>query len=187
MKQEQLMDKRVLRTQKRLRESMLQLLEEQHYNDISVKDICEASGVSRATFYLHYKDKEDFIMTYQQEVIKSIKKRILKVQFDNKIQFFENVLNFWEQEGSIFLKLIEDKGAHMIHQDIKRNLQQNIEVGLIPFLKTQTLTHKEKYFLIIFMSNAIFGVLQDWVQRGRKEKTKEVAMIMNHILTTVFD
>ena len=39
MKQEQLMDKRVLRTQKRLRESMLQLLEEQHYNDISVKDI----------------------------------------------------------------------------------------------------------------------------------------------------
>ena len=48
MKQEQLMDKRVLRTQKRLRESMLQLLEEQHYNDISVKDICEASGVSRA-------------------------------------------------------------------------------------------------------------------------------------------
>lgn len=37
------------------------------------------------------------------------------------------------------------------------------------------------------MSNAIFGVLQDWVQRGRKEKPKEVAMIMNHILTTVFD
>ena len=31
MKQEQLMDKRVLRTQKRLRESMLQLLEE-HYD-----------------------------------------------------------------------------------------------------------------------------------------------------------
>ena len=75
----------------------------------------------------------------------------------------------------------------MIHQDIKRNLQQNIEVRLIPFLKTQTLTNKEKYFLIIFMSNAIFGVLQDWVQRGRKEKPKEVAMIMNHILTTVFD
>ena len=36
------------------------------------------------------------------------------------------------------------------------------------------------------MSNAIFGVLQDCAER-KKEKPKEVAMIMNHILTTVFD
>ncbi len=74
----------------------------------------------------------------------------------------------------------------MIHRDMKKNLQQNIEFRLVPIVDTSSLTNKEKYFLIIFMSNAIFGILQDWVQRGRVESSKELTVIIDKIFKTVF-
>ncbi len=69
---------------------------------------------------------------------------------------------------------------------MKKNLQQNIEVRLVPIVDTSSLTNKEKYFLIIFMSNAIFGILQDWVQRVRVESSKELTVIIDKIFKTVF-
>ena len=43
-----------------------------------------------------------------------------------------------------------------------------------------------KYFLIIFMSNAVLGVLQDWVQRGRQESPKEISLMIDKVFNTVF-
>lgn len=84
------------------------------------------------------------------------------------------------------LLLLKDESAYIIHQAIKKNFQQNIEVHLVPIINTNSLTNKEKYLLIIFMSNAIFGVLQDWVQRGRQESPKELTYAINNIFKTVF-
>ncbi|MCV7445937.1 TetR-like C-terminal domain-containing protein [Staphylococcus epidermidis] len=53
-------------------------------------------------------------------------------------------------------------------------------------MNATSLTTQEKYLLIIFMSNAIFGVLQDWVQRGRQESPKEITRSIDKIFKTVF-
>lgn len=82
--------------------------------------------------------------------------------------------------------MLRDNGAYIVHQAIKKNLQQNIEVRLVPIMNTQALTNKEKYFLIIFMSNAVLGVLQDWVQRGRQESPKEISLMIDKVFNTVF-
>ena len=73
-----------------------------------------------------------------------------------------------------------------MHQEIKKVLQRNIEINIVPILNTKLLTTKEKYFLLIFISNAIFGVIQDWVNRGCIEKPNELATIMNKIITSAF-
>lgn len=119
-------------------------------------------------------------------MMKKLKKWLRKNEHIERIQFFEYVLNFWLYEGELLLLLLKDESAYIIHQAIKKNFQQNIEVHLVPIINTNSLTNKEKYLLIIFMSNAIFGVLQDWVQRGRQESPKELTYAINNIFKTVF-
>ena len=53
-------------------------------------------------------------------------------------------------------------------------------------LKYKVVNDKRKVFLINFISNAIFGVIQDWVNRGCIEKPNELATIMNKIITSAF-
>lgn len=183
---EETMDKRVYKTLTKIEKSMVTLLNVKSYDDISIKDICDESGISRGTFYQHYRDKDDFLFQYQKAMMKKGKRRLTQIQFEERRQFFEHALNFWINEGELLLLLLRDNGAYNVHQAIKKNLQQNIEVRLVPIMNTQALTNKEKYFLIIFMSNAVFGVLQDWVQRGRQESPKEISLMIDKVFNTVF-
>ena len=54
-------DRRIQRTRQLLRDAMVELILEKGYENIYVKDITERANVSRATFYLHYKDKEELL------------------------------------------------------------------------------------------------------------------------------
>lgn len=182
---ENIVDKRVYKTLTKIENGMIRLLEDKPYKDINVKDICRESGISRGTFYQHYTNKDDFLYQYQKEMMKKGKQWLRKKEHVERIQFFEYALNFWIHEGELLLLLLKDESAYIVHQAIKKNFQQNIEVRLVPIVNTNSLTNKEKYLLIIFMSNAIFGVLQDWVQRGRLESPKELTYAINNIFKTV--
>ncbi len=45
-------------------QALFKLMSEYNYEKISVKDIAEKAGVGRATFYRHFKRKEDIILFY---------------------------------------------------------------------------------------------------------------------------
>lgn len=76
------------------------------------------------------------------------------------------------------------QSGFLLDQNFKESLKY--DNFIVPIVNTNSLTNKEKYLLIIFMSNAIFGVLQDWVQRGRPESPKELTHAINNIFKTVF-
>ena len=47
-------DRRILKTKRALRESLLYLLKEQPIQKISVSRLCEKSDINRSTFYTYY-------------------------------------------------------------------------------------------------------------------------------------
>jgi AcrR family transcriptional regulator len=51
-------DPRILRSRAMLMESLLRLLARKEFNDISIQEIADEAGLNRATFYLHYPDKD---------------------------------------------------------------------------------------------------------------------------------
>jgi AcrR family transcriptional regulator len=51
------MDPRVLRSRQMLMEALLRLLNRKEFDDISVQEIADEATLNRATFYLHYPDK----------------------------------------------------------------------------------------------------------------------------------
>ena len=62
-------NKRVQRTRKRLHAALMELLSSKRYELITVQDITEQAQLSRATFYLHYKDKDGLFSESIQEVM----------------------------------------------------------------------------------------------------------------------
>jgi AcrR family transcriptional regulator len=54
-------DRRILRSRRMLMESMVRLLKTKEFDDISVQDIADDATLNRATFYLHYPDKNALV------------------------------------------------------------------------------------------------------------------------------
>lgn len=62
------LDRRVRRTRRRLRDALIRLILEQGYERITIQNITDAADLSRATFYLHYKDKDDLLVNSLEEM-----------------------------------------------------------------------------------------------------------------------
>ena len=48
-------------TASRMDEALLALLEKKDFEFITVREICEAAGVNRSTFYLHYENTRELL------------------------------------------------------------------------------------------------------------------------------
>lgn len=56
-------DRRVRRTRNHLRAALLELILERGWDAVSVSDICERADVGRSTFYVHFADKENLLLS----------------------------------------------------------------------------------------------------------------------------
>jgi AcrR family transcriptional regulator len=69
-------DRRVTRTRERLNWSMVELIQEQGYDQTTVQDVADRADVSRSTFYTHFEDKDDLFIQHFVGFIKSLGKSI---------------------------------------------------------------------------------------------------------------
>jgi AcrR family transcriptional regulator len=67
-KDDEPLDPRVVRTRRLLRDALLELISEKGFDAITVQDITERATLHRATFYLHYRDKQDLLMSTLEEM-----------------------------------------------------------------------------------------------------------------------
>lgn len=64
-------DKRILKTKRNLKNTLIELLNEKTFEQITVKEICERSQTSRITFYTHFADKYELLDSIFQEYLAS--------------------------------------------------------------------------------------------------------------------
>ncbi len=56
-------DRRIQRTRQLLQSALLSLILEKGYEAVTVQDIIDRANVGRATFYAHFQDKEDLLLS----------------------------------------------------------------------------------------------------------------------------
>ncbi|WP_261307567.1 TetR/AcrR family transcriptional regulator, partial [Streptococcus suis] len=59
-------DNRKERTRQAILEAMVTCLDTQGFNEITATHLAQTAGISRSSFYTHYKDKYELIDSYQQ-------------------------------------------------------------------------------------------------------------------------
>jgi AcrR family transcriptional regulator len=62
-------DRRTRRTRELLQRALVELLGERRYETITIRDIAERADVARATFYLHYTDKDALFLGCHEAIV----------------------------------------------------------------------------------------------------------------------
>jgi AcrR family transcriptional regulator len=93
------LDPRVKRTKRMFEEALIELLEEKEYNRITVQEITKKSTLNRATFYLHYYDKNELLEQCLDSALNDLSESV-------KMQEYEFTYN-GEQPHPTFVRLLE--------------------------------------------------------------------------------
>ena len=66
-------DRRVRRTRRLLREALLALVAEKGYDRVTVQDVLDRADLGRATFYAHFRDKDDLLLNGFDELREALR------------------------------------------------------------------------------------------------------------------
>ena len=68
-------DPRILRSRRMLMDSLVRLLKKKEFDDISVQEIADDATLNRATFYLHYPDKNALLQAMTESRFRNLIER----------------------------------------------------------------------------------------------------------------
>jgi len=71
-------DRRVQRTRRTLREALIALIHERGWEGFSVQDVCDRADVGRSTFYTHFADKEELLVSGFDELRKGLRAQLAR-------------------------------------------------------------------------------------------------------------
>ena len=129
------LDRRVQRTRKLLREALMELILEEGYDTISIQDITDKANLGRATFYLHFKDKDDLLLDVMDQMMSDFMDQVPQLSSaqwqleDNKAT--EKLFDFAADHYDLYRILIIGSGgitaSRQLHHRVAENIERSIQ------------------------------------------------------------
>lgn len=187
-------DRRILRTRKLLRESMVQLIMERGYDDISIQDVTDKANLGRATFYLHYHEKDDLLAD------------VMRQQFDEftyiapstippkakavELKRIQQLFDFAESRYDLFRIMMIGKGSMVasryLHQAVRDGYRRDIDriqeaCGIVPAISRD--------FIENYYAGSLISLIFWWLDNEMPYKSSEMAemymKVSTHIVMSV--
>ena len=158
-----------------LADALIDLLENNEYEDISIQDIVDKAGFSRMAYYRNFKDKNEIINYYLDNLFSTyIKKLDISYTRNGPEAFFDSVFKcFSDDEMLKVTKLFWKRGlvGVIANQFIKR-----MQGGMVP---------NQSHYFYDFLAGGFFAVYLAWIKGGLKESpedmTKEAMKYVNYL------
>jgi AcrR family transcriptional regulator len=181
-------DPRVIRTRQMLRDALIALILEQGYDAISIQDITDKAGLRRATFYLHYKDKDELLFSVLRDTFDELVVEMEKIHpydptngkwtadhfFSLGIECQVNVVIFRhvQQNAALYRSIFNGRGAATITNFILAYLidRTNKEV-----LQTELEFHMPKDVYLAYTSTVRLNMAIWWLNAGTPYSPEEMA------------
>ncbi|NWJ46001.1 MAG: TetR/AcrR family transcriptional regulator [Chloroflexi bacterium] len=96
-------DRRIQRTRNLLQEALISLIQEKDYDDITVQDLLDRANVGRSTFYSHFLDKDELLMSGLEK---------LRVSFEEQHQKLGLELGLKNSERQVSLAFFKHAQSH---------------------------------------------------------------------------
>ncbi len=159
-------------TKKALLDAMVTLLSKESFDDITTKRLAQTAGVSRSSFYTHYKDKYEMIDSYQQMLFHKLE-YVFEKEYDGWEQTFIEIFKFLERE-QLLSALLSANGAKELQSFIINKVRIMISSELKERIVNKDMTQIERDYQSIYLAYAFFGTCQAWIARGKKETPEQM-------------
>lgn len=170
-------DRRVRRSRRLLKESLLELMQEKQFSEITIRDVTDHADMNRATFYLHYTDTAKLLQSVTEDLLEGAQKLI-----DSHIQetvadgttrpIFEPILDFVVEHWDICTVLMENNAASHFSEYLYQLIQKN--GGEIVRAWFHPKDDRQLSYLLGFVTSGLIGLIEEWFENGMDLSKEEL-------------
>ncbi len=174
---------RVIKTKQNIERALLHLLKEKSLGSITVTELCEASNITRRTFYLHYESVQQLFEVLIQHLLRELDQSILKAK-QNRLtaqdkyephlkQLFQHVYDYQS-----YYEIVFTRHTHFAIYDLFfSHLKKIVKNSLLELREYTELLD----FEVAYRANATLGLILEWQAQKYKQSVEE----MNQLATTI--
>ncbi len=163
-------DRRIQKTEALLREALGALVREKSYEEIVVKEILNRANVGRSTFYTHFADKDELLLSCIHDILRLAQPggwgRATAKPQERFVWFSLPILEHIERHRQTGQATMEPRGRRAVHEHLQHAIAELIEVEVRTALRrsSRTAWHASPDLLVRWIASTFVVVLNWWVE-----------------------
>ena len=154
-------------TKKAIMQTTLELAEKKSLKKITVKDIADACGITRSTFYYHFSDIYDVLDGVVQAKIDEYNEKH-NGELDKVLMEF---IEFSIVHRKVWANIFDARGRDWLEKYVKTRIHYLALLQIRKMSEGYILSIKDVEIICSFYEEAIFGLLIRWVIKEEEAKT----------------
>ena len=162
-------------TAARMDVAFLTLLEKKDFDYITVKEICEAAGVNRSTFYLHYETMADLLsesvshmneqfLTYMKKDSQTFVTKLRDCPLDELYlitpEYLTPYLGYIEQHKRLFRTATENAAVLGMDKSYDRMFRH----VFTPILDRYGTPQQDRRYIMAFYIQGLMAIISEWLR-----------------------
>ena len=187
---QQIQGLRQRRTQKLLREALIELIEEHGFDSLTVGEITERAMVSRAAFYRNYQDKYDLVEQIFNEAMQALFNAVSEPITEHPpqiwIKFFEHIAQY----ERLYAALLGRKGSPWFVLKMRTTLVELFKGFTRLPLWQNNVARSSSPLSDEFVTDLTVTMLVEaiawWLEQGRPYTPQEITVRCTNIATAIY-
>lgn len=177
------LDARARRSRDALGNALVALMQEKPFEDITVQDVLDRAGVSRSTFYQHYRDKEDLFASDAGEFFEQLA-NALRVQDDRSERVFP-LREFFQHVRAMegFVSRLAASGK--LHENMalaRQHFARGMELRLAGLGRARSLPETARPAVAMAWAGMVVSLLFWWFDQGMIPEPAEVDELFHRLV-----
>ena len=178
-------DRRVQKTQNLLREALVSLVAEKPYDSIVVKEILDRANVGRSTFYMHFQDKDDLLVSGIYEMLGPVPARPSPRKGHERILWFSlPVFEHHYRHAHAWGDRIGTRGRAILHEHLRRVLAKGVATSMKRELRAVRKPSRQipDDLVSSYVASTFVLVLNWWLDKGMPLAPKEINDVFRKLI-----
>jgi len=181
-------DRRIRRTCERLGSALVALIQERPIDDVTVQDVLDRASVGRSTFYLHYSDKDDLLLSQLEKFLETMSTAlsVRKEESHRVVPVAELFAHIGSQKK--LYRALADSGRLNDFFDLAqgyfaRGIEQRLrESKRLSKLAQPKLPQREVGARASALAGSMLSLLRWWLDRGARESPRAMDELFHRMV-----
>jgi AcrR family transcriptional regulator len=176
-------DERARRTRDRLGSAFVALIHEKPIEDVTVQNVLDRASVGRSTFYLHFRDKNDLLLSQLEEFLETMSTDLsVRKEVSDRVVPVAELFAHIENQREIY-RILADAGRLNDFFDLAQGyFARGIEHRLRESRRLPKIPQGELAARAVALAGSLLSLLRWWLDRGAKEPPSEMDELFHRMV-----
>jgi len=179
LQEKRVKDRRIQKTKNLLHEALDSLIREKPYDAIVVQEILDRANVGRSTFYMHFRDKDELLVSGIHEMLGSVHKTESPSSgkhYERIIRFSRRIFEHIHRHRHMGAAKMGTRGRAVIHEHLQQVLAELITNDLRKDVQSRRRTARQlpPDLLVQYVASTFTLVLNWWVESRNPLSPNEI-------------